>query len=297
MKICPKCQNKYTDDSLQFCLQDGTLLTGEATGISNSETAAIDEPETVIAKTRREKVNVEIAAPVERTPPDTNPSYERVVEPTGSNTFLTILLTAIGMLLFFSIVAGGIWFYLNWGSTTNSRGGLATSNGNVAQKPTPTGMPSPTVSLTPTPEKTKTPTPKPTALPPDAKEKIEKEVLATIFGWKTAAEARNLGAYMKNYSNNVNYYRKRGASRAFVEKDKRKAFEKYDTIKSTFSNIAVVPSKNGERATVTFDKEWNFSGPQSSTSGKVRSQLILKKSGARWLIESERDLKVYYVNK
>ena len=102
---------------------------------------------------------------------------------------------------------------------------------------------------------------------------------------------------MNSYSNNVAYYNKRGASKAFVEKDKKRAFEKYTSIKSQFSNIVVTLSKDGEKATVAFDKEWTFSGEGNLNTGKVRSRLILKKTGTRWLIESEKDLKVYYVNK
>jgi len=294
MKTCPKCQNKYTDDSLQFCLQDGTLLSGEGTKMSNLETVAFEEPETVVRKATPQKVVKIESPPVEEAARITNPSYETQPEIQNSNTLRTIVLSVFGTVILFSLAAAGIWAYLNWNKNTVSRnGGLTNENKNSTAQITPT----PTASKTPTPEKTKTPTPKPTPLPKDVKEKIEKEALATIFGWKTAAESKNLGLYMNNYSNNIAYYNKRGASRKFVENDKRKAFEKYDTIKSQFSNIVVTPSKNGEKATVVFDKEWNFAGEGELNTGKVRSHLVLKKPGVRSLFEADNDLKVYYVKK
>lgn len=293
MKTCPKCKNKYTDNTLQFCLQDGTLLTGEGAKTSNFETVALEEPETVVRKKRPQRV-VEIETPAEEPARVTNPSYDNLPETGSSNTFRTMLLSVFGTLALISVAAAGIWFYLNWNRNTVSRSAPATiGNNNTSAQITP----SPTVSKTPTPGKTKTPTPTPTELPKEVKEKIEKDSLSTIFAWKLAAESRNLPVYMSNYSNNIAYYNKRGASRAFVEKDKKKAFDKYSTIKSTFSNIVVTPSNDGERSTVVFDKEWDFSGEDSSTTGKVRTELILKKSGDRWLIESEKDLKIYYVNK
>lgn len=45
MKICPRCQRTYADNSLNFCLEDGTLLNevGE-TGDSLPETVMINQP-------------------------------------------------------------------------------------------------------------------------------------------------------------------------------------------------------------------------------------------------------------
>ncbi len=31
MKICPRCQKTYSDEGLNFCLDDGTILTQSAT--------------------------------------------------------------------------------------------------------------------------------------------------------------------------------------------------------------------------------------------------------------------------
>ena len=46
MKICPKCGKTYTDASLNFCLDDGTVLTQNQTGFDSSlpETVMISQP-------------------------------------------------------------------------------------------------------------------------------------------------------------------------------------------------------------------------------------------------------------
>jgi hypothetical protein len=58
--------------------------------------------------------------------------------------------------------------------------------------------------------------------------------------------------------------------------------------------MTVTPDASGERATAVFDKEWNFSGAEKTSAGKVKQQLQLKKVNGQWLISGERDLKVYY---
>jgi hypothetical protein len=43
MKICPRCQKTYPDDNLNFCLEDGSVLT-QVTGQAMPETVLLNEP-------------------------------------------------------------------------------------------------------------------------------------------------------------------------------------------------------------------------------------------------------------
>ncbi len=43
MKICPKCQKTYTDQNLNFCLDDGTVLT-QAAGDAMPDTVLLNQP-------------------------------------------------------------------------------------------------------------------------------------------------------------------------------------------------------------------------------------------------------------
>ena len=75
--------------------------------------------------------------------------------------------------------------------------------------------------------------------------------------------------------------------------DKARHFSNYTSMQSDYSNMNVAVGPDGQTVTAVFDKEWNFSGVKTS-SGKVQSQLIFKRINGRWLITTERDLKVYY---
>ena len=100
---------------------------------------------------------------------------------------------------------------------------------------------------------------------------------------------------MNNYANSVSFYGSQ-KSKATVRNDKQTAFNKYDSMEVSLSKISVTPDASGEKATAVFDKEWTFTG-EKVYEGKVQSQFQFTKSGGKWLITSEKDLKVYYVRK
>ncbi len=102
---------------------------------------------------------------------------------------------------------------------------------------------------------------------------------------------------MSFYADRLDYYNKKGASIDFVRKDKIRALSPYDDVKLNVSNLSVTPDSTGEIATAVFDKQWFFEGEEKYSEGKVQSQVKFKKFGGKWKIISEKDLKVYYVNK
>ncbi len=53
MKYCPSCQTTYSDDSLQFCLEDGTALLSDSGKISQMPTVAFGETETVVRQNQK----------------------------------------------------------------------------------------------------------------------------------------------------------------------------------------------------------------------------------------------------
>ncbi len=91
MKYCPRCQNTYTDDSLQFCLQDGTVLRGSADNLP-MPTQDFSERETVV---RQKAETFEL--------PPTRVTQGARIEPEAkkSNTILAIIITALAMCIFF----------------------------------------------------------------------------------------------------------------------------------------------------------------------------------------------------
>lgn len=301
MKYCPSCQTEYADDTLQFCLQDGTRLL-----IASSEppTVAFGESETLV-RPQSEKMRFEIPnSGSANYPPNqrTSASAAPTAENSKSKTALTIFLTAFGMLLIFGLIGIGAWFYLknnqteivkNSANSTNSVNQTFDNelNKNSAAKKSPTPKTS-TNSAVSNVFSNKETSETPAKID---REQIETDVAESLENWKSQSEARNLDGYMNSYADTIDYYKKSGVSRSFVRNDKQRAFTKFDSIKVNLSNFAITPDASGESATAVFDKEWQFSGAESSSSGKVRQQLLLRKIGGRWLITGEKDLKVYYI--
>lgn len=308
MKICPKCQTKYTDLTLQFCLQDGTLLVGGTSKSDAHPTVSFDgETETVISSKH----------PTEQITQIRNNSAERnwndnevtrvsnsATEPKSSNPLIAVLLTVLIMLILFGIIGIGTYLYFNQDETEVAKNS-SDENNNVAENDSTIDLSSPVNTNTKTPTKQKTPNTKTNqntetnqiSTPEVDPEETKQAVSSTVNNWKSQAEALNLDGYMNYYASQVDYYKKNGASKSFVRSDKQKAFSKFSSVNVQLSNMTVNPSSDGKSATVVFDKEWNFSNAESSSTGKVQQQLKLIKSGENWLISSEKDLKVYYVNK
>ncbi len=113
MKQCPSCQTKYTDDTLKFCLQDGTPLVSQINSETEMPTVAFTDSETIVSPRQVERLDI----PVEKSNTrDWQPSQQTQVsefqpESKKSNTFLVAALTAFIMLLLFG-GAVGTWFYL-----------------------------------------------------------------------------------------------------------------------------------------------------------------------------------------
>ncbi len=294
MKQCPSCQSQYTDDTLQFCLQDGTPL--QSSSASQMPTVAFGEQETVFTNRQSNQINTPRETQPTNWQPDQIPSNSSFTPPPKkSNATVAVFLTAFVMLLFFGLVGVGAWLYFK-GVTPDDNANLLlvkkTTNSEAANKfstaPTNSTKTMPAATpLTTTSNAVSTPV-------PVDKEQIKKDVSQRVYSWKSAAESHNLDSYMSNYADTVNYYNKKGASVASVRSDKQRAFTMYDSLQVTISNLSITPDATGERATAVFDKEWDFSGTDKYSSGKVKQQLELKKINGQWLIAGEKDLKLYY---
>lgn len=289
MKVCPQCKAQYVDDTLSFCLQDGTpLVSGPQ---ADTPTVIMGETETFVA---RSSYPLHTPAPSEVT------RVQTLEHPkAGSNTALAVVLTAGGMLLLFIVIGTAAWLF-----TRNSGSVVANANTNTYTPPTLNTNLSPSTSSTNTNVQS---SPVPTVSMPQANTNVNTntpppvvpdegasrtEVSQRVYGWKSSMESRDLNSYMANYASTLDrYYTKSGVSSSTVRADKARAFGMFNSMRANISNMDV--SVNGDTATATFDKEWNFSG-EASNSGKVRSQLIFKRINGRWLITTERDIRVYY---
>lgn len=298
MKQCPTCRTTYTDDTLKFCLQDGTLLVGAAASETELPTVAFTDSETLVSPRRVEPLNVPVVSMPTRDWEQSRQTQTETFAPEQkkSNTFSIVALTALVMLVLFG-GAIGTWLYLKKGKTeiVQNNNNKPAVNQNTAPKNTVNTNVSPSPSPTATPTATPTPTVTPTATPTNINpEQVSREVSEKINAWKSAAEANNLNAYMNNYADTVDFYNSKNANLEAVRKNKQKAFDKYGSMEVNLSNMRVTPDASGNGATAVFDKEWRFEGEESYSAGKVQTQLKLRKFDGRWLITGEKDLKVYY---
>ena len=306
MKTCPSCHTQYTDDTLRFCLQDGTRLdalpatrqpTVSLAGQEVETVAKADIPPRGSEVTRwKQKSEVTHLSPLREQPSG------------GSKMALAVATAAVAMLLLFGLAGIGAWIYFKSRGDDVAR---IANNGNTNQSPFPprninsNGLITPYPSVAPSPTATIaninpfppvsiiTPTPTPT--PRIDRQQASREVSQQIYDWKSLAESGNLNAYMRKYAGTVDYYRKHGASADFIRRDKQRAFNMFSSMSVSISNMNVSIADSGETATAVFDKEWVFDGTRRS-SGKVQQQMQFRKINGEWLITGERDVKVYYTN-
>lgn len=297
MKYCPNCRTNYADDTLQFCLQDGTRLADAPN--QAAETVSFDtESETVISPKRVEPIRFEPPSSYQTNQADWQTSQPVIVEqraPKKSNTAMLVALSALGTILLLGI--GGIAAWLYFG---NKKTDVAV-NVNTAPQNRPTNVNTANANqnsnvnlATPTP--TVTPTPEATLQPKEAKAVVA-DVKNVIDDWKDSAENLDMDGSLSHYAPTVDYYKGGRVSVERVRADKQKAFAAYDSININIDNLKVTPDGSGKKATALFDKEWTFEGEEKYSSGKVQQQLQLERINGQWLITGEKDLKIYYTQK
>lgn len=269
MKTCPTCQSQFTDDTLSFCLQDGTPLVPNG----SAPTISFSEHETLVAA---RPTNPPIHGFDRRT--------EQLVAPTRSR-FLIFAVVFLSIVLL-AFVGVGVWI-LYTGGSPYSRTNPMLANANT-DRPTPPAKRTDTVANK---SMNTSATPEPVAATPDAA-KIKTDVAARIESWRSAIEAVDLDSFMGNYANDVDYYNSR-RSISSVRDDKQRAFVKFDTMTMKITDLKVTPGPGDSRATAVFDKEWEFTNAAGDrNSGKVRQQLSFEKIDGKWLITLEKDLVV-----
>jgi ketosteroid isomerase-like protein len=257
MKTCPACNSQYTDDSLSYCLQDGTPLQG----------IEPDEPTRVVHRYGETDPSPYATSQL----PSAVPGRERKVG-------WIIAVTVFGTIALLGVL-GLIGYML-----ANRRAYKANVNVNTNASPTRN-----TAVVTPTPSPSPTVSPSPS---PVDEARIRREVTQRVREWIAETENADIDKLMRFYADQLEYYTRKSASISAVRDDKIRAFSQYDSIAMDISDVSVQVSPDGNTATATFDKEWSFEG-ENPSSGVVRSQLVFKRVNGRWLIVSEKDLKVY----
>lgn len=290
MKYCPSCQTQYTDETLKFCLQDGTPLSEQIAAPMTS--SALDEDVTVISN-RKQKLWNDMQVREPQAGNAAIPPVQREARPSRAPwVILTAVLTTL-------LVAAGVGAWL----VSRNPSGETAKVSNSTNRQTGTNSianpePSSTPTATPTADVTQTGSnsaidESDSPMPPADRDQAKDDVSKRIYDWTTLTESGEIDELMSNYSDRVDYYRRPGASPEFIRNDKLRAFSEFDSIGFEIDNMNVVVDKSGDQATAEFDKTWRFEG-QNRSEGKVRQQLKLKMIDGAWVITGERDLKLYY---
>jgi ketosteroid isomerase-like protein len=127
---------------------------------------------------------------------------------------------------------------------------------------------------------------------------LQKEVQAALGAWAETVRRRNLDEHMNYYAEVLDvYYNATNVSRDRVRADRAAAFSKYSSLDMQLSNVNITIEPSGTRATATFDKTFDFRSDEKSFNGSGLNRFWFAKTGGRWRITGEKDLKTYYINK
>lgn len=318
MKRCLRCNRTYTDDTLRFCLEDGSPLVADSRGgvSTDPEATLVSEarssqrgggeeprPTEVLDPRTAPTVALDGSASQQHTAPPApaRTTAQPAQAPRRGNTAVTIIVVVVGTVLLLSLGSLAAYVYLN--SRSDAQQGRVNGNqenqnrpanvgnvGNVgnnngSSRPVNNGNSRPTPSVSPSPAQT----------PVDAPA-IAGQVTGVLLAWAAATSARDIDTHMSYYADSLDtYYNARNVSASKVRSDRERAFSTYSSMKVKLDNIKVTPDASGQSATVTLDKTWTFEGDKYS-DGSVQQQITLTKTGGRWRITGEKDLQVYYVN-
>jgi hypothetical protein len=332
MKRCPTCKRTYADDTLRFCLEDGTLLDADAAPLNSDQTLLLDSassnaelPPTEIldfgaAPTLRafdEDATAQprkVAATAKQQARPTINEFQNPVAPAPvpRNTTSVVAVTAVATILVLAVGGLGAWLLLrdkngngNSGNSTLAETARSSNASNVTTTNNASGSTVSNTSTLPgtvstpvvvaTPYATPSATPQPTTATADTAS-ARREVLDALNGWTETMRQANLERHMAYYADTLHtYYLQSNYSSSRVRANVARAFSKYDTFDVKLTNMQIEVDPPGTSAIATFDKTFTFSGA-TTYSGSGLNRFWLEKIGGRWLITGEKDLKTYYVN-
>lgn len=277
MKNCPACGSQYSDDTLIYCLQDGTPLDG---GVKQStvDTVAFTTPATVEKLYQTEDLPAAPAAKTRSYQPFPQPPAQRQEKRKGRATALSIGAVAALVLA----AAGAGWYFLqDTNRDTVSKEFAVANHSNLNS-----GLPVTESLAAETNSNTSS----------GGAESAKAEINDIMNTWAASAKTKDLTVYLSYYADKVDYFDATGAPIANVRSEVKKVFDAYEEIEIELSNIKIAADPNRNTATALFDKDWSYEGGSTLEDGKAHTRLHFEKIGGRWKIVSEKYLKVYYID-
>lgn len=268
MKVCPKCHSTFTDETLSFCLTDGTPLIHKDIGLENvssefsNANTVFDSDSTLFSSVSH---TTDPQSHAQQTQFLSNPQV--AASGSGKSPMLYVLLTVVVLA---AVGGGAFWLFRD----------------SFRQ------MVDPPHEVIRSSEAKKTTAP----LTAEQEDQIRREIEAFLSSWKASIEKRDINDQMRHYAKTLEtFYRDSDKDQNHVRAERLKAFERYESLSLDFTNVKVTPASD-KFATVTFDKSWVFRNKDRFSSGAVEQEMGLVKSGGRWFIVIEKDLQTYNIN-
>lgn len=192
MKQCPTCTAVYLDETLAFCLQDGTRLIGSGPADTPTEVYSNTELVTSVRSAGQQVDPRFMDSQVTRVDSLAGQPLRQQTEPKKSSIGLIVGLAVGALVLVIAIVGvGGMFYYLNsGGSVANNQSQKNTNGSNALATISPTPKSSPSATETPstpkptptsTPEATPTPKPERASYPSTTRLKFARGAFTTSF--------------------------------------------------------------------------------------------------------------------
>lgn len=264
MKVCPKCNSSYSDETLNFCLADGVPLVPQEIleeYLSKQNSGSWHTAETL--------VDTKFTGPEARQT-TVNPSVRTLsmtAAETGFHRSRRFILPTLLVLLVCAV--GGAWWY----STRTP--GVA----NMISENTPSIPKRAIVPIT-----------------PEQDAQVRKEITDFLMNWAKTNSDKNADAHLALYANVLDvYYGESGKDKNHVLADRLRAYQRYETIEMRVDNLKITPEST-ESASVLFDKSWTMRNDKKTSTGSVQQEVHISRTNGRWLIDAEKDVKVYFLN-
>lgn len=114
-----------------------------------------------------------------------------------------------------------------------------------------------------------------------------------LQAWVAATNERDINKQMSFYPQTIKaFYLSRNASREDVRAEKARVFSHAQSVDIHAGVPDIKVSPDGRAATMRFHKRYQIAGGGEDRAGEVIQELRWQKTGGKWRITSERDLKV-----
>jgi hypothetical protein len=274
MKICPKCKSSYTDETLNFCLTDGVpLMVEELLAEKLASESSWQTAETLFDGKIKLKDSPNVTSTNSPSALETSKIRLKTASfatTTVTKTYRHLFVPVVGTILMLGVIGGIFWWlYTDKNSTVVNK--QSEEKSSVVKKAI--------VQLT-----------------SEQETQVKKEVTVFFDNWKVSNEKKDIEAHISNYADTLQvYYSESGIDKNHVRADRLRAYQKYDSIAIQLDKLNITPEST-ESATAVFDKSWTMKNDQKTSTGSVQQELHISKINGKWLIDSEKDLKVYFIN-